>query len=216
VRCVDRQGRHRVVSRTAKPDAAARIFRQRHARLDDSGRQPSLARNHGLHMTLATKNGSLIVKDGKIAENCGCCGGDGWYCYNPACPQTPVVLTISNYLSQSQTPATPLAGTRTLSPVAGTCTRWDFSDDRGEKQCRTGFSPFDRHGIFITFVRSVLVPNTYILSVYSYDDTTCQGVIGQVTATPADAYGCPTLPATGTASLAEGNTSFSWSLAYQA
>jgi hypothetical protein len=30
-------------------------------------------------MTLATKNGSLIVKDGKIAENCGCCEG-GWYC----------------------------------------------------------------------------------------------------------------------------------------
>ena len=29
-------------------------------------------------MTLATKNGSLIVKDGKIAENCDCCGG--WYC----------------------------------------------------------------------------------------------------------------------------------------
>ncbi len=32
-------------------------------------------------MTLATKNGSLIVKDGQIAENCGCCGG--WYCRNP-------------------------------------------------------------------------------------------------------------------------------------
>ena len=29
-------------------------------------------------MTLATKNGSLIVKDGLLAENCGCCGG--WYC----------------------------------------------------------------------------------------------------------------------------------------
>jgi hypothetical protein len=29
-------------------------------------------------MTLATKNGSLIVKDGQIAENCGCCGE--WYC----------------------------------------------------------------------------------------------------------------------------------------
>jgi hypothetical protein len=29
-------------------------------------------------MTLATKNGSIIVKDGKLAENCGCCGG--WYC----------------------------------------------------------------------------------------------------------------------------------------
>lgn len=30
-------------------------------------------------MPLATKNGSLIVKDGQIAENCDCCGG--WYCY---------------------------------------------------------------------------------------------------------------------------------------
>jgi hypothetical protein len=29
-------------------------------------------------MPLATKNGSLIVKDGQLAENCGCCGG--WYC----------------------------------------------------------------------------------------------------------------------------------------
>lgn len=29
-------------------------------------------------MTIATKNGSIIVKDGKLAENCGCCGG--WYC----------------------------------------------------------------------------------------------------------------------------------------
>jgi hypothetical protein len=29
-------------------------------------------------MTLATKNGSIIVKDGKLAENCECCGG--WYC----------------------------------------------------------------------------------------------------------------------------------------
>jgi len=31
-------------------------------------------------MTLATKNGSLIVKDGSIAEDCGCCGG--WFCCN--------------------------------------------------------------------------------------------------------------------------------------
>lgn len=29
-------------------------------------------------MTIATKNGAIIVKDGKFAENCGCCGG--WYC----------------------------------------------------------------------------------------------------------------------------------------
>jgi hypothetical protein len=31
-------------------------------------------------MPLATKNNAIIVKDGKLAENCGCCGG--WYCYN--------------------------------------------------------------------------------------------------------------------------------------
>lgn len=29
-------------------------------------------------MPLATKNNAIILKDGQIAENCGCCGG--WYC----------------------------------------------------------------------------------------------------------------------------------------
>jgi hypothetical protein len=29
-------------------------------------------------MPLATKNNAIIVKDGLLAENCGCCGG--WYC----------------------------------------------------------------------------------------------------------------------------------------
>ena len=37
-------------------------------------------------MTIATKNGAIIVKDGKLAESCGCCGG--WYCYNNPCSQT--------------------------------------------------------------------------------------------------------------------------------
>ena len=34
-------------------------------------------------MPLATKNGAIILKDGKLAENCGCCGGaccDGERC----------------------------------------------------------------------------------------------------------------------------------------
>ena len=30
-------------------------------------------------MTLATKNGAIIVKDGKLAEGCGCCGNDCAY-----------------------------------------------------------------------------------------------------------------------------------------
>ena len=34
-------------------------------------------------MPLATKNNAIIVKDGLLAENCGCCGG--WYCYRDSC-----------------------------------------------------------------------------------------------------------------------------------
>jgi len=40
-------------------------------------------------MTIATKNGAIIVKDGKLAENCGCCGD--WYCdqdYGACCAGT--------------------------------------------------------------------------------------------------------------------------------
>jgi hypothetical protein len=37
-------------------------------------------------MPLATKNNAIIVKDGKIAENCNCCGG--WYCYDNPCAYT--------------------------------------------------------------------------------------------------------------------------------
>jgi hypothetical protein len=53
-------------------------------------------------MTLATKNGSLIVKDGQIAENCGCCGG--WYCYTcefqSVVPDS-VVVTLSSSSSDA-------------------------------------------------------------------------------------------------------------------
>lgn len=53
-------------------------------------------------MSIATKNGSIIVKDGSIAENCGCCE-TGWYCCNSLCRQdmvqsVSVTLTMSDYL----------------------------------------------------------------------------------------------------------------------
>ena len=32
---------------------------------------------------IAIKNGAVIVKDGKVAEDCACCGG--WYCYPNLC-----------------------------------------------------------------------------------------------------------------------------------
>lgn len=54
---------------------------------------------------LAAKNNALIVKDGKIAENCGCCGG--WYCCQaPACAADTVAsvtatFTVPSYLRQT-------------------------------------------------------------------------------------------------------------------
>jgi hypothetical protein len=36
-------------------------------------------------MPLAIKNNAMIVKDGKLAEDCGCCGG--WYCFCAMCPK---------------------------------------------------------------------------------------------------------------------------------
>lgn len=58
-------------------------------------------------MTLATKNGSLVVKDGKLAENCECCEGDNWYC----CPSrdcigysinsATVTISATDYLKQT-------------------------------------------------------------------------------------------------------------------
>lgn len=46
-------------------------------------------------MTLARINNALVVKNGSLAEDCSCCGGDGWYCCpNGYCPQD-VVSSVS-------------------------------------------------------------------------------------------------------------------------
>ena len=45
-------------------------------------------------MPLATKNGSLILKSGSLAENCNCCGS-GWYC----CRQFPTSSPLCSPLS---------------------------------------------------------------------------------------------------------------------
>lgn len=36
-------------------------------------------------MPLATNNGSIIVKDGRLAESCACCGDNKWYCDGGVC-----------------------------------------------------------------------------------------------------------------------------------
>jgi hypothetical protein len=57
-------------------------------------------------MTIATKNNAIIVKDGKLAENCGCCGG--WYCYNNCAdflcvdaPTASVTLAATDFLANA-------------------------------------------------------------------------------------------------------------------
>lgn len=49
-------------------------------------------------MTIATRNGAIIVKDGKAAENCGCCGG--------ACPATPRNPAVGQWAGGGSIPTT--------------------------------------------------------------------------------------------------------------
>ena len=69
-------------------------------------------------MTLATKNNAIIVKDGKLAESCGCC--EGWYC----CQENPCyqLKTISVQITaQDFYCAKPISGSpfQTCSAVLG-------------------------------------------------------------------------------------------------
>lgn len=50
-------------------------------------------------MTIATKNGSVILKGGSVAQSCGCCGG--WYC----CPPAECALDVVNSVVVTITPA---------------------------------------------------------------------------------------------------------------
>lgn len=47
---------------------------------------------------IATKNGAVVVKDGKAAEGCNCCGG--WYCVKPPCQPRDYVLELSSVQHQ--------------------------------------------------------------------------------------------------------------------
>jgi hypothetical protein len=51
---------------------------------------------------IATKNNAIILKDSKLAENCGCCGE--WYCYNEQCQcPYPVNANGATYLPLATT-----------------------------------------------------------------------------------------------------------------
>jgi hypothetical protein len=75
-------------------------------------------------MPLATKNNAIIVKDGKLAENCGCCGG--WYCDELRFSVTASVSGFGETVFDFCNPATVIATTfsacnKTYSPIDGGC-----------------------------------------------------------------------------------------------
>jgi hypothetical protein len=72
-------------------------------------------------MPLATKNNAIIVKDGQLAENCGCCGG--WYC-DSVCQE---VFRRGLSVSVSLENVTPLG----ITPLEKTDTSKEYLDDLG-------------------------------------------------------------------------------------
>jgi hypothetical protein len=63
-----------MVFASAESDAVAWVLSKRHAGNGYCVRQSLFCWNNGLRMTIATKNNAIILKYGKVAENCACCG----------------------------------------------------------------------------------------------------------------------------------------------
>ena len=88
-------------------------------------------------MPLATKNGAIIVKDGLLAESCGCCGG--WYCYGNPCSQTPNGYNSLWACGEDQVPPSTLNVSVTFS---------------GERWCEWAFGGGDERGPSYAFSRT--------------------------------------------------------------
>lgn len=152
--------------------------------------------DNGLHMTIATKNGSIIVKNGRVAENCGCCG-------EPSCANriSAVRMRIS---SAAQYQNSEVAGGR---PAQATAVSFPNTPE-GElsaKQAKLAFFNQDRPGDF-PFARWA----TYSQSVApSGNPVTLQGV-----SSPAEACNC-NYSAYRQASVGSFTASEIWSASFQ-
>jgi len=88
-------------------------------------------------MTIATKNGAIIVKDGRLAETCGCC--EGWYCYDNPCDKTFLGYNALWVCGEDQIPPDTLS------------VRVTFS---GERWCEWAFGGGDARGPDYAFSRT--------------------------------------------------------------
>lgn len=76
---------------------------------------------------IATKNGSIIVKDGSVAEDCNCCGG--WYCYDNPCDYQPEGSTPRRWIcGEDQIPPATLSVKVTFSGQS--FCQWGFLGDQ--------------------------------------------------------------------------------------
>jgi hypothetical protein len=102
-------------------------------------------------MPLATKNGSLIVKDGRLAEDCDCCGGE-WFCDGGVCGSciggsypsainTSLTLTISGDAEGSVTLPAKLKLYATVDQGIGACAEYLFAVGPGANPRNVGYSP---------------------------------------------------------------------------
>jgi hypothetical protein len=75
-------------------------------------------------MPLATKNNALILKDGKLAENCNCCGSLWQCCPDRSCAASEIKsvtieITASDYYVQAEVRPFPLSLTYLSSGIPG-------------------------------------------------------------------------------------------------
>jgi hypothetical protein len=102
-------------------------------------------------MPLATKNNAIILKDGKLAENCDCCGGE-WYCDGGVCGScisgsypsainTSIRLTFSGDIEGIATLPAKLKLFATVDQGIGACADYRFSVGPGANPRSVGYSP---------------------------------------------------------------------------
>jgi hypothetical protein len=90
--------------------------------------------------SIATKGGAVIVKDGKAAEGCGCCGG--WYCDRPASFAATVSLNLGSAIYTVDPPGAKLPVARITSQYAAAISTTYQLDPLGN--CGFGYVNFTK------------------------------------------------------------------------
>jgi hypothetical protein len=133
-------------------------------------------------MTLATKSGGLILKDGKIATNCVCCDPCATKCGGAGAPRE-LAVTITGVTFRGDSPYDeddlPFSIPETfLTPLVGlTCSAWSalfFPRQSGCNPCNS-FSTSHELGISISESGNFLIVSIFFTSGLAGQFNTCLG-----------------------------------------